>query len=191
MDIFADGGFHPDSSVTREDFARTLALNTPLRQSRNSTPRFIDASADLMPFAEAVTGNGSTLRDWNFTPLGLMNATGSTFNPTGTVNRLDLAIAFVRSLGLDTEAKALANTAVTSGGQPLVDNTQIPGSLRGYVQIAIDKGVMEAFPAEVRQVGPGQFVALPGPRFEPNTVVTRAGLASKLIGFSQRFASGN
>ncbi|MFL6256706.1 MAG: S8 family serine peptidase, partial [Pyrinomonadaceae bacterium] len=33
MDTFADGGFHPDSTVTREDFARLLYLNTPLRQS--------------------------------------------------------------------------------------------------------------------------------------------------------------
>ena len=72
-----------------------------------------------------------------------------------------------------------------------MDNGQIPGALRGYVQLAIDKGVMEAFPAEVRQIGPGQYLALPGPRFEPNTLVTRAGLAVKLIGFSQRFAIGN
>ena len=191
MDIFADGGFHPDSSVTREDFARTLALNVPLRQSLGATAKFADVSTDLLPFAEAVTANGSTLRDWNFTPQGLISASGSTFNPTGTVNRIDLAVAFVRALGLDTEAKALAGTAVTSGGQVLVDNAQIPGSLRGYVQIAIDKGVMEAFPAEVRQIGPGQFLALPGPRFEPNTVVMRAGFASKLIGFSQRFSIGN
>jgi serine protease AprX len=191
MDIFADGGFHPDSNVTRDDFARTLALNVPLRQSLSATPKFTDVSSDLLPFAEAVTANGSTLRDWNFTPRGLISASGSLFNPTGTVNRLDLGVAFVRALGLDTEAKAGANTTVIANGQPLIDNGQIPGALRGYVQLAIDKGVMEAFPAEVRQIGPGQYLALPGPRFEPNTLVTRAGLASKLIGFSQRFASGN
>ena len=191
MDIFSDGGFHPDSTVTRDDFARTLALNVPLRQSLGATPRFNDVSADLLPFAEAVAANGSTLRDWNFTPQGLIATSGSTFNPTGTVSRLDLAVAFVRALGLDSEAKALANTAVTSGGQALVDNTQIPGALRGYVQLAINEGVMEAFPAEVRQIGPGQFLALPGPRFEPATLVTRAGLASKLTGFSQRFSIGN
>lgn len=191
MDIFSDGGFHPDSNVTRDDFARTLALNVPLRQSLGATPRFTDVSADLLPFAEAVAANGSTLRDWNFTPQGLIATSGSTFNPTGTVSRLDLAVAFVRALGLDNEAKALANTAVTSGGQALVDNTQIPGPLRGYVQLAINEGVMEAFPAEVRQIGPGQFLALPGPRFEPGTLVTRAALASKLTGFSQRFSIGN
>jgi serine protease AprX len=191
MDLFADGTFRPDSNVTREDFVRTLALNVPLRQSLAPTPRFTDVTPALLPFAEAATASGSTLRDWNFVPQGALTAGSSTFNPAGSLNRLDLAVAFVRSLGLDAEARAKANTAVTTGGQPLVDNASIPGALRGYVQLAIDKGLMEAFPAELREVAPGVFVAVPGPRFEPNTLVTRAGLALKLITFSQRFAAGN
>jgi len=191
MDIFNNGKFRPDSNVTREDFARTLALNVPLRQSLPAPPRFTDVSAALRPFAEAVAAFGSTLRDWNFVPQGVIAASGSTFNPTGKINRLDLAVAFVRSLGLDAEARAGANTVVMTGGQPLVDNNAIPAALRGYVQLAIDKGVMEAFPAELREIAPGQFVAVPGPRFEPNTFVTRAGLAAKLSKFAQRFAAGN
>jgi hypothetical protein len=85
---------------------------------------------------------------------------------------------------MDAQAKALANSNVTSGGQVLVDNAQIPGNLRGYVQIALDKGLMEAFPASVREVAPGQFQALPGPRFEPSRIVKRAEFinpASRLI----------
>jgi hypothetical protein len=52
------------------------------------------------------------------------------------------------------------------------------------VQIALDLGLMQAFPAEVRQTGPGQFVAVPGPRFEPTTLAKRSAFAasvSKLI----------
>jgi hypothetical protein len=44
--------------------------------------------------------------------------------------------------------------------------------------------MMEAFPAEMRQVAPGQFQTLPGPRFEPNRNVKRAEFlnpASRLI----------
>jgi serine protease AprX len=191
MDIFADGTFRPNANVTRDDFARTLSLNTPLRQALGATPRFTDVSGGLAAIAEAITASGSNLRDWNFVPQGLMSANGSLFNPTGTVNRLDVAVAFVRSLGLDTEARALANSAVTSGGQPLVDNGSIPPALRGYVQIAINRGLLEAFPAEIRQIGPGQYVAVPGPRFEPNTLVTRSVLAAKLSLFAQAFAAGN
>jgi serine protease AprX len=191
MDIFADGTFRPDSNVTRDDLARTLALNMPVRQALGNSPKFTDVSGSLAALAEALTANGSTLRDWNFAPQGVMSSSGSLFNPTGTVNRLDLAVAFVRAFGLDTEAQALANSTVTSGGQPLVDNADIPPALRGYVQITINRGVLEAFPAELRQVAPGQYVAVPGPRFEPNTVVTRSVLAAKLSLFAQAFAAGN
>lgn len=80
---------------------------------------------------------------------------------------------------------------LTSGGVTLSDNGQIPAALRGYVQIAIDKGFLEVYPAEVRQTGPGQFQVLPGPRVEPANAVTRAALAVKTNAFAARFAAGN
>ena len=73
----------------------------------------------------------------------------------------------------------------------MVDNSQIPADLRGYVQIAIDKGFLEVYPAEIRQIGPGQFQALPGPRVEPNGTLTRGAMAAKLNLFAQRFIAGN
>jgi hypothetical protein len=82
---------------------------------------------------------------------------------------------------MDEQAAALAGSTVTSGGQPLTDNSEIPSALRGYVQIALDKGLLESFPAEVQEVAPGQFVALPGPRFEPNRKVTRADFIEPVI----------
>jgi serine protease AprX len=190
IDTYADGTFRPNATVTRADFARTLVSNTSLRQTVGSTPRFTDVSGDLARIAEAVTANGSTLRDYNFVPKGLMSASGSSFNPTGTVNRLDMAVAFVRALGHDAEAVALANSTVTYNGAALSDNAQIPANLRGYVQIAINNGLFEAYPAEVRNLGNGQYEVLPGPRFEPNTTVNRATLASKLNVFHQLFVIG-
>ena len=190
IDTFADGTFRPNSIVTREDLARSLNLNTSLRQTLGSTPKFTDVSGDLRLFAEYVTARGSTLRDFDFTPTGMIAASGTSFNPAALVNRLDLAVALVKALGHDAEARALANTNVTSNGTVLSDNAQIPGSLRGYVQIAIDKGLFEAFPAEVRQIAPGQFVAIPGPRFEPATTVSRAALARKLSTYHTLFTTG-
>ncbi len=190
IDINADGTFRPNDIVSRQDFANTLLINTSLRQSLGATQKFIDVSGDFFRIAEAVTTNGSTLRDFNFVPKGMMSASGNTFDPNGTVNRLDLAVAFVKALGHDAIAKSKANQPVIVGGQTLSDNSQIPGELRGYVQLAIDKGLFEAFPAEVRQTGPGQFVVLPGPRFEPNTTVNRATLATKLVISNLRFTTG-
>jgi serine protease AprX len=191
IDTLADGLFHPDQAATREDFARALLLNTPVRQSLGSAPKFADVSGDLSALADALTANGSTLRDWNFAPAGLMSATATGFSPATTITRLDLAVAFVRALGLDTEAKAKAGTAVTYNGSALTDNAQIPAALRGYVQYAIDKGFLEVYPAEVKQIAPGQFQALPGPRVEPSNAVTRAALAAKLNAFAAKFAAGN
>lgn len=189
IDTYADGNFRPDAIVTRADFARSLVSNASLRQTAGGSAKFADVSGDLARIAEAVTANGSTLRDFDFAPKGLLSATGATFNPNGTVNRLDMAVAFVRALGHDAAARALANSNVTSGGVVLSDNAQIPANLRGYVQLAIDKGLFEAFPAEVRVVG-GQYTVLPGPRFEPNTTVSRGKLAGRLNLFHQLFIIG-
>src|SRR4029079_13692578 len=159
IDTYADGTFRPSSAVTREDLARSLVLNTPMRQTLAASPRFTDVSGDLERIAEAVTAKGSTLRDYDFTPTGMMSFTGTSFNPTGSVNRLDLAVALAKALGHDVEARALANSNVTSGGTTLSDNAQIPGALRGYVQVALNLGLFEAFPAEVRQIAPGVYQA--------------------------------
>jgi serine protease AprX len=79
---------------------------------------------------------------------------------------------------------------VTYNGVPLSDNSQIPAALRGYVQLAIDKGLFETFPAEVIQIAPGQFQVKPGPRFEPGTTVNRAQLAVRLSVYRQLFTIG-
>jgi len=191
IDTYADGTFRPDATVTREDFARTLLIDTPLRQSVGATAKFTDVSGDLSAIAQAVTANGSTLRDFDFTPKALLSASGASFNPTGTVSRLDMAVAFVRALGHDTEARALAGSNVTFNGQTLSDNAQIPAALRGYVQIAVNNGMFEAYPAEVRNLGGGKFEVLPGPRFEPAATMNRGTLAGKLNKFNQLFTTGN
>jgi serine protease AprX len=197
IDTLGDNTFQPEQAVTREDFARSLSLNVPLRQSLGAGQKFADVWADFEPLAQAITSKGSTLRDFytgesSSAPAGLMSANGTAFNPGANITRLDLAVAFVRALGLDSEAKAKANTAVVDpkSGQPVIENTQIPGALRGYVQIAIDKGFLEVYQASVEQTATG-FVANPGPRVEPSGTVTRAALAAKLNLFTQRFVAGN
>lgn len=190
VDTFADGTFAPDSTVTRGDLARSLALNTSLRQALGSAAKFTDVSGDLRLFAEFATAKGSTNRDFDFTPSGLMTASGTTFSPQTAAGRIDLAVALVKALGHDAAARALANSTVTSGGTALTDNAQIPGALRGYVQLALDKGLFEAFPAEYRQIAPGQFIVMPGPRFEPSSSMTRATLAEKLSRYRDLFIIG-
>ena len=198
MDTFSDGTFRPDSSVTRDDLAQLLYLNTPLRQSLGAAPKFFDVSGNSAAIAEAVTARGSTLRDWYtaenaLAPAGMMSASGSNFDPAGVTSRLDLAIALVRALGNDADAKAKAGTpvTVTYSGQTIVldDNSAIPPALRGYVQIALDKGILQA-----------QFSLTQGPFdpfpvlhavVKPNDPNTRAATAFALDHYRQHFVVGN
>src|SRR5215204_3218005 len=193
MDTFADGGFLPDATVTREDFARLLYLNTPLRQSPSALPKYTDVSAELAPIAEAVTADGSTLRDWSFAPAGMIAAYGSTFNPTANVTRLETAVALVRALGLDAEAKAKAGSVVTASynGQSiaLADNAEIPAAMRGYVQLALDKGLLQAF-FNLEQ-GPFDFQPVLKARVKVNDATTRAFMAYALDNFRRHFVAGN
>jgi serine protease AprX len=190
IDIYTDGTFRPEQTVSREDLARSLVLNAPVRQSIQTPAKFTDVSGDLARIADAVTAKGPTIRDYNFVPTGLMSHTGNLFKPADPVNRLDLAVALVKAIGRDNEARALAGSTVTYQGTPLSDNAQIPAALRGYVQIAINNGMFETWPAQVIQIGPGQWQALPGPRFEPATLVKRAALAAKLTAFQDLFNAG-
>lgn len=190
IDIDPIGKFFPSRPVTRETLGNSMMLNSALRQSLAASPRFGDVSGDLSRIAEAVTANGSTLRDYNFVGGGTMSASGNVFDPTAAASRLDIAVAWVKALGYDPEARALANTDVTFEGSVISDNAQIAPALRGYVQIAIDKGLFETFPAGVIEIAPGQFQAVPGPRFEPDSSLTRALFARKLATYRQLFTTG-
>ncbi|HKG22541.1 MAG TPA: S8 family serine peptidase [Blastocatellia bacterium] len=193
MDIYPDGSFWGIGNVTRESFARMLAYNTPLRQSLAATPAFTDVSADLRPFVEAVTANGSTLRDFNFTPAGMMSGSGSLFKPNDTIIRRDMAVALVRALGLDEQARAMAgrNVTVTYGGQTLTltDNAEIPLALRGYVQLALDKGILQAF--FTLEQGPLDFQPTLKARVKSKDPVTRTFMAVALANFREHFVAGN
>jgi serine protease AprX len=162
--LAADGGYlRPGDPLTRMELGRALMLGARV-------PQFLPK---LATFTDLAAGSPEALIAESLRREGVMGLDGTSFGPTAPVSRLDQAVALVRALRLDARARALAGTTVTSGGVALTDNSQIPSGLRGYVQIALDKGLMQAFPAEVRQVAPGQFLALPGPRFEPSRVVAR------------------
>lgn len=198
MDTFSNGMFRPDSRVTRDDLAQLLYLNTALRQSRGASPKFSDVSGTSAAIAEAVTAKGSTLRDWytsenSQAPAGLMSFTGSSFRPTSYTTRLDLAIALVRALGNDAEAKAKAGTpvTVTYNNQTVVldDNADIPVALRGYVQLALDKGILQARFSLTQ--GPFDPFPVLHAVVKPNDSNTRAATAYALDHFRQHFVAGN
>jgi serine protease AprX len=193
MDVLADGLFHPAATVTRGDFARALVLNTALRQSLADVKLYTDASGPLEAIAEAVTAQGSTLRDYDFTPAGMLAPKGTGFSASSAITRTDLAVALVKALGLDAAAQAKAGSDVTGtySGQTVVvsDESGIPPALRGYVQIALDRGILNALFSFVQ--GPNGFQPTLVAKVQPAATVTRSFLAFALDHYRQAFAAGN
>ncbi len=193
MDVESDGLFHPAGTVTRGSFAQTLVFNTALRQSLADSPLYTDTTGSLEAMAEAVTAYGSTLRDFDFTPTGMIATPGPGFSASSGVNRTDLAVALVKALGLDAAAaaKAGADVTVTNSGTTVVvsDESGIPAALRGYVQLALDRGILSASFSFVQ--GPDD----PQPRLvaevKPTNLVTRSSLAFAIDHYRQAFAAGN
>jgi serine protease AprX len=189
MDTFADKSFRPDQSATREDLSRTLILSGAVRQNQYDSTQFSDVNADFAPIASAVAARGAVLKDTFQRFPGVMSGgtSGTSFFPAAAVNRASLAIALVRALGLEQQAQARMSENL---GAKMIDAASIPAGARGFIAVALDLGLMNTFPAEVRQIAPGQYQAIPGPRFEPLTVVTRAGLAAGINQMSDKFFTG-
>lgn len=81
-------------------------------------------------------------------------------------------------------------TATYQGETVVVeDNDLIPSALRGYVQIALDWQVLQAFFSF--EQGPFYFQPRLVARVEPNDTLTRAFMAFALDHFRQHFVSGN
>ena len=164
----AGGAFRPEDALTRSDLARAVFFGAHVMQYLPDRPSFTDVTP----------GTADELVAESLRREGLMGTSGTSFGGAAQVNRLEAAVALVRALRLDSQAKSLAGTDVKVGGQTITDNADIPSALRGYVQLAIDRGLLESFPAEVRQTGPGQYQVIPGPRFEPARTVKRAEFAA-------------
>ena len=93
----------------------------------------------------------------------------------------------------DAQAKALAGTTVTAtyNGQSIAvdDNGSIPPALRGYVQIALNDGILQATFSLTQ--GPFDLAPVLHAQVKPLDPVTRAWMAYALDHYRQHFVAGN
>ncbi len=183
VDSHADGRFLPDAPLTRGQLADFLVMGAGIRQNRplggRSTHSDLSAVHPLSAVAEAVTAKGAAQRDVVHAQSGVMGRVGTAFRPDDSVTRVSLAYSLVQSLGLQAEASAFGDTltALYDGKRvPVADESAIPASLRGYVQYALDLGLINAR----FEVSQGPFDLQPTLRayFDPSQVVTRAAYAA-------------
>jgi len=109
----------------------------------------------------------------------LRSAARRTFAPALCVALL------LAGLGLDATAQSLASTVITASntGQSVEvsDESAIPAGLRGYVQLALDRGILKA-----------TFTTAPfAATVSPAGTMTRSSLAFALDHYRTAFAAGN
>ncbi|WP_426061379.1 S8 family peptidase [Hymenobacter sp. B1770] len=144
-------GYAPDRDLTRIQLADYLMMGQAIRQflPLDGSISFGDVKTSDRLLAESVTAQGAALRDRVQNKNGVMLPTSAgVFSPNAAVTRASLAYSLVQSLGLQN--KALSSTdpvTVLVNGQriPIEDAAQIPAGLAGYVQVALDMNIMNAF----------------------------------------------
>ena len=124
--------FRPDFSVSRLDFATAVFLSSRIPQYAASQPTYQDVSdASSRLFVESVQSapGGALFYD---------SSAGGRFRPHDGMTRLVAAVALVRAAGLRDEAEG--STAPLA----FLDAASIPSQLRGYVSVAVSRGLIES-----------------------------------------------
>lgn len=152
VDGYPNGTFKPDQVLIRRELANYLVMGAEVRQflPLDGSLTFSDVKDEDVPFAEAVAARGAALRDRFQKYRGVMLPTGpGTFSPKDQVRRVDLAYSLVQSLGLEEEAVARNDDPVTvqygESRLPIEDAGDIPAPFRGYVQLALDLNILNAY----------------------------------------------
>lgn len=178
-DGYSDGNFRPDQVLTRAELADFLTMGGSIRQQ---LPRPGDAAATDVGFRDphfaaiaAVTTAGGVLRDLSHRQAPVLPLRAGAFLPTAAVTRLDLAGALVQALGLEANALGFSGPlTVQYEGRRLAieDAASVPANQRGYVQLALDQGLLGArFWLTQGPLDPQPVVHA---KFDPATPVTRA-----------------
>ena len=176
-------GFLPDANLTRLQLANYLLMGQGIRQFLPTTGArtFADVSslADIL-LTESVAATGAAQRDRFHQYNGVMlPAAGGTFAPNAGVNRAALAYSLVQGLGFQPQALARNGRAVTVkvNGQniPIDDAATIPAGLEGYVSVALDLNLINAYFSLTQ--GPYDLQPVLHATFKPAQTVTRADFA--------------
>jgi serine protease AprX len=125
--------FRPEFGVTRADLAMTLVLGARVPQYAPGRPTYADVpDRTTMLFVESAQAAPGGALFTDVTP-------GGRFRPDSMVDRLTAAVALVRAAGLGAEAEARAGALLT-----VADAGAIPSGLRGYVAVALERGLLTA-----------------------------------------------
>ncbi|NDK54607.1 S8/S53 family peptidase [Pontibacter fetidus] len=177
-----NGAFKPDDLLKRIQLADYLMMGQAVRQfmPTNGAVTFTDLKGSEVLLGESVVAKGAALRDRLHAYNGVMLPTSTgKFSPTGNVNRASLAYSLVQALGLQEfalERNGKAVTVTVDGKKiPVDDAKQIPAGLEGYVSVALELGLINAYYSVTQ--GPLDLFPTMHATFKPTQNVTRAEFA--------------
>jgi serine protease AprX len=149
--------FRPGFGLTRVALAAAMVYAGRVPQYLAATPRYTDVK-DIT--------NRNFVESAQFSPsTALFLQDGSNyFRPNELVDRLTAVVVLVRAAGLRAEAESQPALPM-----PLIDALTIPAQLRGYVSIALSRGLIKTY----------------GNAFGARNALTRAELAHALVVLQQ------
>src|SRR5262245_28315182 len=146
--------FRPSFTVSRYDLASALVLGGRVPQYLPSQPRFTDVRDGL---TMTMVGSAQSAPSGALFPAA---SPGGAFRPNARADRLTAAIALVRAAGLRSNAEALAGSALS-----VTDQNLIPSQYRGYVALALNRGLLTTS----------------GGMFRPTSALTRLELSHAMV----------
>ncbi|WP_205500802.1 S8/S53 family peptidase [Rufibacter psychrotolerans] len=175
-------GYKPNDALKRIHLADYLMMGQGIRQFVPTTGSASvgDVSGAQLLLAESVMAKGAALRDRMHAYNGVMlPASTGKFNPNGNVNRAQLAYSLVQALGYQEYALQRNGKPVTvtveGKSYPIGDAASIPAGLEGYVSLALDLNLINAFYSVTQ--GPFDLFPKLQATFKPLQDVTRAEFA--------------
>ncbi|GAA6204251.1 S8 family serine peptidase [Thalassotalea sp. SU-HH00458] len=182
-------GFKPDQLLTRQALADFLTLGAGIRQSHQAANKsFTDVNDHYLAAVNAVKEQGGALRDRVQQSAPVMKSEPTFFNPLGSVSRNDLAYSLVQSLALQDTAESFSGeiTAIFQDQRIVIDDQySIPNELKGYVQLALDLGILNAY-FDIQQSAYELEPTITA-RFEGNNAISRADYAVAISRFFNNY----
>ncbi|WP_234996225.1 S8 family serine peptidase [Pseudidiomarina planktonica] len=150
MDAEADG-FNPDESVAKQTLADVLTLSGSVRQAQEGNKQiYLDSTSTNAAMLNAVSQKGATLKDAGYDFASVLPAESPDFfGSDELVTHERLAYSLVQSLGLESAAKSFdpaqdVQVVVFDQVVTLSDSDNIAPELKGYVQVALHMGLLNA-----------------------------------------------
>ena len=161
---FSDGTFRPEKSVTRVD--SLLLVSRILGVSESALADFVDAAhtanfpdVNVLDYPSYEKNLAYLIYKGIYTPAELRSFIGNKIGST-PLKRYEAAIILTKLVGKEAEAKANTSPMLS-----YTDAASIPASAKAYVEFCETSGLMKG---------------MSGNKFNPNTEVTRAQMATML-----------